>query len=1494
MVKVVDLKENGRDTLARLVDQVKNPKTVPHGVKIAGANEATVYYDSNDVAHTWDGDTINDYDARMAEATRLLEEGKKRMDQLQADLTSAEERITAASGDLSGYIDKIEAAQKTADEANASLTAMGDQLKATNADLEKVTATAGSISDSISSLDSQIASLESNVTSANDRATSATEAANQAAADAAQVAATAQNAQTAAEQAQNKALEAAGIAGGKGKVIYGSSEPAVADRSTNNLWIQTPSNTPKRWDGSAWVAVTDTVAQNAATAAATAKRVADKAVTDAATAKQTADKAVADAAAAQTLAEKAAKDAGLAVTSANGKNTNYFTKTAPPNPIPGDLWITDGSIKTWDGSAWKLYTDPSIAVAQKAADTAQATASGKTTSYRQSTTPPTTGRVAGDIWFNTAEGNKVYVWNGTAWAASQDTAIQTLSDKVATIQKTAVTESGNFIFRQPTAPTAKKVGDTWFDTANGNVMKVWNGSAWDSNIFSAPALGSGAVTADKLGDLAVTAGKLAGGAVTATKIASAAVGTAAIADAAVETAKIKDAAITDAKIQNLNAGKITAGTLDAARIGANTITADKLVIGVGDNVIPNGEGQDRSGWSDFGFNHSGAAANNGYYGSFWLKGATSKHTDLFPTAPGVYRFSIDIKASFEGSSVYVQVLSFDASGTRITPSPYPVLNQNPPNGSWKTYSGEVTIPPGTVKSQLLIYAQHRAGVQNPNGYQWFTGASLRQKKDGSLIVKGTITGDKIAAGAITADSGIIGSLDASVISTGTLSADRIGTGALTPDKLKDKSITASKIVDGTISGVLIQDNAVTATKMAAGTITANSGIIASLDAGVISVGTLNSARIASNSITTDKLLVGVGDNLLPPLSASANILGAPKEWIGQNGENGSTSITVPASTSFTGTYISSVRDGDYLVPIEPGEDYRVSVRVKAEDDSPTKTAVLYVRYVDDKGGWTFTTPSTVSIVPNGSWQTLSGLFPYPQKGIRYTKMLIGFYVSGGNTVATTFADPAIRKMRDGSLIVNGSITGDKVDAQSVAAKVGQFVQVDAKNIAVTEKLAANIVNAMSTTTKRLVVTEDALLNNAVFLGKTVADQLNVTKKLVARDAIVDGTLDVKQLNVTRELGAAVVNAMDVATKQLIVTEDAILNRATVVQSLVTPELISKKIKADQFDARYAKISDLTAGNLTITGTFRSGKVGGAGVVIPQNFVNVAGLSQLGVWLTRDGKAPGTDAASAWGVTSGIWSDQVNNDSNSITPINIRGQNGGGVRVWGGMTVADKNNNGYITPFAGGSMNIKGYADLRLTGNYGVRMIAGDVAHLEGANGMVIASNGNIALRDLAGRAYNKTYSGSGLVNLVLGSGSGRIYVQSSSKRFKTNITTMEPDDQWLDLRTVWYNDKESIRVRDEVLAREASGDTTPRSEYEKERIADAGRLTAGRIAEEAASIGSSQVVYEADGETPLSYDYARDGVMLIPHVRRNRDTIRELTDRVAKLEELVYKLCQMN
>ena len=141
--------------------------------------------------------------------------------------------------------------------------------------------------------------------------------------------------------AQQAAQDAATLAGGKGKVIVQSAAPATADRLAQNLWIDTTgnANTPKRWNGSAWVAVTDKVATDAASAAASAlTQVATKA--DASTV-QSLTNTVNQQGAAITANGQAITNINTSLTQVGGENLLFnpsFDTASASNPGLADGW----------------------------------------------------------------------------------------------------------------------------------------------------------------------------------------------------------------------------------------------------------------------------------------------------------------------------------------------------------------------------------------------------------------------------------------------------------------------------------------------------------------------------------------------------------------------------------------------------------------------------------------------------------------------------------------------------------------------------------------------------------------------------------------------------------------------------------------------------------------------------------------------------------------------------------------------------------------------------------------------------------------------------------------------------------------------------------------------------------------------------------------------------------------------------------------------------
>lgn len=83
------------DTLRELVQRLRTPASTPHGVKVAGPNEATMYTDNAGRVHRWDGDTIGDFDTRISEAAKVVESARGTLSKAEEALTQSEERIKA-------------------------------------------------------------------------------------------------------------------------------------------------------------------------------------------------------------------------------------------------------------------------------------------------------------------------------------------------------------------------------------------------------------------------------------------------------------------------------------------------------------------------------------------------------------------------------------------------------------------------------------------------------------------------------------------------------------------------------------------------------------------------------------------------------------------------------------------------------------------------------------------------------------------------------------------------------------------------------------------------------------------------------------------------------------------------------------------------------------------------------------------------------------------------------------------------------------------------------------------------------------------------------------------------------------------------------------------------------------------------------------------------------------------------------------------------------
>lgn len=465
------------------------------------------------------------------------------------DAKKAAENAAAAAKTAQGTADTANGAAKTAqDTANAAQTAAKsatatagqakDAASAAQTAAESAKKTAGNAETLANTANESAKSAKSDAASAKtDASTAKTDAANakttaanassvatQAKATADSAAQSATDAAKAAQKANTAAAAAAGVVNGKADVLIQSTAPATSMRKASTLWIDTTNgaNTPKRWNGSAWVAVTDKAATDAANAAV-------KANTAAKTAQDTADKANIAAANAASQANQAQAAAKKAQATADGKNLIYRGPDEPNHDglKPGDMWWR--TQKYWTRWKGEKNNSPSMLADFYTYWTGAPNAS-------PSVLVPLSDRVV-----------EVLTWDGTRFEPFDLVANNILASGTVAAKHLAAD-----------SVTAEKV---------------------KANAITVDKLAANSVTTEKLVADAVTAAKLAANSVQARNIVALAITADKIAANSVTTGKLKvteDMTVALLNVHKIQAGDIAANAVTTAALAAGAVNADKL------------------------------------------------------------------------------------------------------------------------------------------------------------------------------------------------------------------------------------------------------------------------------------------------------------------------------------------------------------------------------------------------------------------------------------------------------------------------------------------------------------------------------------------------------------------------------------------------------------------------------------------------------------------------------------------------------------------------------------------------------------------------------------------------------------------------------------------------------------------------------------------------------------------------------------------------------
>ena len=480
----------------------------------------------------WDGAAWN----HMGYAD--VENNAKQIEQAKSDIADNAAKTTDAKKAAENAAAAAKNAQGTADTANGAAKTAQDTANAANAAAKSATATAGQAKDAANAAQTAAESAKKTAGNAQTLANTANESANaakstavnassvatQAKATADSAAQSATDAANAAQKANTAAAAAAGVANGKADVLIQSTAPATSMRKPTTLWIDTTggANTPKRWNGSAWAAVTDKAATDAANAAVKAHAAAQ-------TAQSTADKAQTTAANAAAQANQAQAAAKKAQTTADGKNLIYRGPDEPSHDglKPGDMWWR--TQKYW--TRWKGEKNNSPSMLADFYTYWQGAPNNS-----PSVLVPLADRVV-----------EVLTWDGTRFTPFDLVANNILASGTVAAKHLAVD-----------SVTAEKV---------------------KANAITVDKLAANSVTTEKLVSDAVTAAKLAADSVQARNIVSLAITTDKLAANSVTTAKLRvteDMTVALLNVHKIQAGDIVAGAVTTDKLATNAVNADKL------------------------------------------------------------------------------------------------------------------------------------------------------------------------------------------------------------------------------------------------------------------------------------------------------------------------------------------------------------------------------------------------------------------------------------------------------------------------------------------------------------------------------------------------------------------------------------------------------------------------------------------------------------------------------------------------------------------------------------------------------------------------------------------------------------------------------------------------------------------------------------------------------------------------------------------------------
>ena len=639
---------------------------------------------------------------------------------------------------------------------------------------------------------------------------------------------------------------------------------------------------------------------------------------------------------------------------------------------------------------------------------------------------------------------------------------------------------------------------------------------------------AGAVNADKIAANAIGADQLAANAVTADKIAANAVDADKIKAKSIGSDQLAANAVTAEKLaaKAVKAGNIDSNAVTAQHLAANAVTADKIAANSVDttkltvmpgNLFPDPRFLDplwdtnsnRKAGKFFGYE-------NGYQiqaigkqtGAYYWPSGIPRDTAMRLEPGAAYRLTCRINFIGEnppgGVVVYLRTRNkntgkksvFNAGAIERTDA-----NTNVDDGFGV---GELNFvfPDFSDDGSCTIgfFLERR----DTSGEFVMTDVQVTRAADASLIVKGGIQSDHIAANAITSDHISVGSINGDRIAANTLDAGAIKAGSLTSDNVtikdgaiktamigdgqitnaKIKDLNAGKINAGTINAAQIGANSITGAKIASNTITSKEIAANTITSKEIAANTITGKELAANTITSDNIRANA--IRVNELHADAIIRSGMSlilsEATGPKGELEPIWWKIPGLTKFsdpevdgepwygtTGDRIEASPPSSIKIKILQGIKYRLKFNIKATHPG----SILFIEMRDQNGNRAVKSGA----VHRGaaSYKTYRGPYRYIQQAHDYTNSTEGNYLVSNYLVPTapTQVVALIEFNPDVTHVYlsrfyfnhsNGRTTEVRISGLTLEADVPNQEEIDAKQdeyAQFTRKITENIARMLS-------------------------------------------------------------------------------------------------------------------------------------------------------------------------------------------------------------------------------------------------------------------------------------------------------------------------------------------------------------------------------------------------------------------------------------------------